>query len=122
MRSSSSVGPPPSNSPKPLPPPPPPKGKPSPPFYANQVPPPSPKTDSVLFLLVSLTFIATILYLPGHVSFILDRAWFYAHGDAADAKDAAARTLAHALAAQSTAAAAAVAAAETVAELVREEL
>ncbi|KAK1770600.1 hypothetical protein QBC33DRAFT_512339 [Phialemonium atrogriseum] len=77
---------------------------------------------SVLFLLVSLTFIATILYLPGHVSFILDRAWFYAHGDAADAKDAAARTLAHALAAQSTAAAAAVAAAETVAELVREEL
>ncbi|KAK0652241.1 hypothetical protein B0T16DRAFT_405789 [Cercophora newfieldiana] len=37
---------------------------------------------SVLFLLFSLTFIATVLYLPHHVQFILSRAWFYMHGDA----------------------------------------
>lgn len=39
------------------------------------------KIDSVLFLLFSLTFIATVLYLPQHVQFILGRAWFYMHGD-----------------------------------------
>ncbi|KAK1760478.1 hypothetical protein QBC47DRAFT_367211 [Echria macrotheca] len=39
---------------------------------------------SVLFLLFSLTFIATVLYLPHHVQFILNRAWFYMHGDAVD--------------------------------------
>ncbi|KAK4219531.1 hypothetical protein QBC37DRAFT_368110 [Rhypophila decipiens] len=36
---------------------------------------------SILFLLFSLTLIATILYLPQHVHFILGRAWFYMHGD-----------------------------------------
>ncbi|AEO56913.1 hypothetical protein MYCTH_2033959, partial [Thermothelomyces thermophilus ATCC 42464] len=36
---------------------------------------------SVLFLLLSLTFIATVLYLPQHVQFIINRAWFYMHGD-----------------------------------------
>ncbi|KAK4189596.1 hypothetical protein QBC35DRAFT_492460 [Podospora australis] len=35
---------------------------------------------SILFLLTSLTFIATVLYLPQHVSFIIGRAWFYVHG------------------------------------------
>ncbi len=38
-------------------------------------------TDSVLFLLFSLTFIATVLYLPQHLQFIISRAWFYMHGD-----------------------------------------
>ncbi|KAK3365928.1 hypothetical protein B0T24DRAFT_406425 [Lasiosphaeria ovina] len=37
---------------------------------------------SVLFLIVSLTFIATVLYLPQHVQFVLSRAWFYMNGDA----------------------------------------
>ncbi|KAL2258573.1 hypothetical protein VTK26DRAFT_8073 [Humicola hyalothermophila] len=37
---------------------------------------------SVLFLLLSLTFIATVLYLPQHLQFILSRAWFYVHGEA----------------------------------------
>ncbi len=39
------------------------------------------QTDSVLFLLFSLTFIATVLYLPQHLQFIISRAWFYMHGD-----------------------------------------
>ncbi|KAK0636188.1 hypothetical protein B0T17DRAFT_612961 [Bombardia bombarda] len=40
---------------------------------------------SVLFLIVSLTGIATVLYLPQHVQFIVGRAWFYMHGDTQDA-------------------------------------
>ena len=40
--------------------------------------------DSVLFLLGSLTFIATVLYLPQHIAFLINRAWFYAHGDSVD--------------------------------------
>lgn len=73
---------------------------------------------SVVFLLFSLTFIATVLYLPRHMSFIVGRAWFYMHGDAADAaKGAAAQTLA-VLTASSTATAEAVS--ETVASVVRE--
>ncbi|KAL2023835.1 hypothetical protein VTK56DRAFT_1102 [Thermocarpiscus australiensis] len=40
---------------------------------------------SVLFLLVGLTFIATVLYLPQHVQFVISRAWFYMHGDGHDA-------------------------------------
>ncbi|KAK8038149.1 hypothetical protein PG994_014916 [Apiospora phragmitis] len=28
-----------------------------------------------------LTFIATILYLPQHMVFLYNRAWFYVHGD-----------------------------------------
>ncbi|KAK4148098.1 uncharacterized protein C8A04DRAFT_23891 [Dichotomopilus funicola] len=39
---------------------------------------------SVLFLLFSLTFIATVLYLPQHLQFIVSRAWFYMHGDSLD--------------------------------------
>ncbi|KAK0754583.1 hypothetical protein B0T18DRAFT_312303 [Schizothecium vesticola] len=45
---------------------------------------------SVLFLIFSLTFIATVLYLPHHLQFIISRAWFYMHGDAQDAGAAAA--------------------------------
>lgn len=37
--------------------------------------------DSLLFLLTSLTSIAIFLYLPHHVAFLINRAWFYAHGD-----------------------------------------
>jgi hypothetical protein len=37
-----------------------------------------------VFLLFSLTFIATILYLPQHIVFLLNRAWFYVHGDSVD--------------------------------------
>lgn len=36
---------------------------------------------SIVFLLFSLTFIATVLYLPQHVVFLYNRAWFYVHGD-----------------------------------------
>ncbi len=46
-------------------------------------------TDSVLFLLFSLTFIATVLYLPQHVQFIVGRAWFYMHGDSCESSAAA---------------------------------
>ena len=43
------------------------------------------RADSVLFLIFSLTFIATVLYLPHHLQFIIGRAWFYMHGDAQSA-------------------------------------
>ncbi|ORY71611.1 uncharacterized protein BCR38DRAFT_404677 [Pseudomassariella vexata] len=36
---------------------------------------------SVVFLLFSLTIIATMLYLPQHIVFVLNRALFYAYGD-----------------------------------------
>ncbi|KAK3995074.1 hypothetical protein QBC44DRAFT_321126 [Cladorrhinum sp. PSN332] len=39
---------------------------------------------SILFLISSLTCIAMVLYFPQHVSFIVGRAWFYMHGDAAE--------------------------------------
>ncbi|KAI1377445.1 hypothetical protein F4677DRAFT_57994 [Hypoxylon crocopeplum] len=35
---------------------------------------------SVVFLLYGLLMIATILYLPQHVLFIIHRAWFYVNG------------------------------------------
>ncbi|KAG8163501.1 hypothetical protein KVR01_006798 [Diaporthe batatas] len=38
---------------------------------------------SFVFLLFSLTAIATILYLPHHIMFLAGRAWFYIHGDSA---------------------------------------
>lgn len=41
-------------------------------------------TDSILFLLVSLTFIGTVLYLPQHIAFLMSRAWFYMHGESVD--------------------------------------
>ncbi|OTA61056.1 hypothetical protein K449DRAFT_395761 [Hypoxylon sp. EC38] len=35
---------------------------------------------SVVFLLCGLLIIATVLYLPQHVLFIINRAWFYVNG------------------------------------------
>lgn len=40
--------------------------------------------DSIVFLLFSLTFIAAILYLPHHISFLISRAWYYMHGEHID--------------------------------------
>lgn len=40
-------------------------------------------TGSFVFLLFSLTALATILYLPYHILFLVGRAWFYIHGDSA---------------------------------------
>lgn len=39
---------------------------------------------TILFLLVGLTSIATVLYLPQHIAFIVGRAWFYMHGENVD--------------------------------------
>ncbi|KAG6356151.1 hypothetical protein INS49_015538 [Diaporthe citri] len=58
---------------------------------------------SVVFLLFSLTAIATILYLPHHIMFLAGRAWFYIHGDSAvEAARETARSLAAAAAAAAT--------------------
>ncbi|KAI0126376.1 hypothetical protein BJ170DRAFT_683972 [Xylariales sp. AK1849] len=35
---------------------------------------------SVVFLLFSMTTIAAALYLPQHIAFLIDRAWFYVNG------------------------------------------
>jgi hypothetical protein len=35
---------------------------------------------SVVFLLFSMTTIAAVLYLPQHIAFLIDRAWFYVNG------------------------------------------
>lgn len=35
---------------------------------------------SVVFLLFSMTTIAAALYLPQHLAFLVDRAWFYVNG------------------------------------------
>ncbi|GAB0135624.1 hypothetical protein EsDP_00003955 [Epichloe bromicola] len=47
---------------------------------------------SVLFLLISMTFIAAILYLPHHVTVLAGRAWYYIQGEhinvAASAREA----------------------------------
>lgn len=40
--------------------------------------------DSIMFLLVSLTSIAAILYLPHHVSILSGRVWYYINGDHID--------------------------------------
>jgi hypothetical protein len=55
--------------------------------------------DSIIFLLLSMVFIATTLYLPQHIAFLINRAYFYVHGEGLDggvleaAKEAAAQTL-----------------------------
>lgn len=41
-------------------------------------------TDSVVFLLISLTSIAATLYLPQHVSLLASRAWYYINGETID--------------------------------------
>ncbi len=55
-------------------------------------------TDSGLFLLFSLTFIATTLYLPQHLQFIFSRAWFYVHGDSPETLAEAAKEVSRAIA------------------------
>jgi len=75
---------------------------------------PSQQTDSVLFLLFSLTFIATVLYLPHHLMFIISRAWFYMHGEAFESAELAKGVLGSVV---GTAAAATTGAAEVVREL-----
>ncbi|CAG9943345.1 hypothetical protein V2G26_008405 [Clonostachys chloroleuca] len=44
---------------------------------------------SIFFLLFSLTFIAAILYLPHHISFLVGRAWYYINGEHIDVAEAA---------------------------------
>ncbi|KAI6782457.1 uncharacterized protein J7T54_001314 [Emericellopsis cladophorae] len=39
---------------------------------------------SIFFLLSALTFIAIILYLPHHISFLVGRAWYYINGEQLD--------------------------------------
>jgi hypothetical protein len=57
-------------------------------------------TDSVIFLLLSMIVIATTLYLPRHVAFLINRAYFYVHGEAIEgdvlevAKEAVAQVIA----------------------------
>lgn len=41
-------------------------------------------TDSIVFLLFSLTFIAAVLYLPHHVSILAGRCWYYINGESID--------------------------------------
>jgi len=38
-------------------------------------------TDSFLFLFFSMIIIAITLYLPQHIAFLTNRAWFYYNGD-----------------------------------------
>lgn len=38
-------------------------------------------TDSFLFLFFSMVIIAATLYLPQHIAFLTNRAWFYYNGD-----------------------------------------
>ncbi|KAF9881181.1 hypothetical protein CkaCkLH20_01331 [Colletotrichum karsti] len=75
-----------------------------------------------LFLLSSLTIIATVLYLPQHIAFIANRAWFYMHGDPIDAVVAAVevtKAAVESLMSETTTTAAAAFAKET-AEIVKE--
>jgi len=37
--------------------------------------------NSFIFLFFSMILIAASLYLPQHINFLLNRAWFYWHGD-----------------------------------------
>lgn len=37
--------------------------------------------NSFLFLFFSMVIIAMTLYLPQHITFLTNRAWFYYHGD-----------------------------------------
>ena len=70
-----------------------------------------------MFLLCSLSFIATVLYLPQHIAFLINRAWFYVNGDSVDVLEMtkeAVQTLAQSARNAGTTTAAAAAAAGTV--------
>ncbi|KFY23377.1 hypothetical protein V491_02565 [Pseudogymnoascus sp. VKM F-3775] len=43
--------------------------------------------NSCIFIIFSMVLIAGCLYLPQHINFLINRAWFYYQGDA-DSKDA----------------------------------
>ncbi|ELR02213.1 hypothetical protein VC83_07849 [Pseudogymnoascus destructans] len=43
--------------------------------------------NSCIFIIFSMVLIAGCLYLPQHITFLMNRAWFYYQGDA-DSKDA----------------------------------
>ncbi|KAL5351840.1 hypothetical protein V496_01399 [Pseudogymnoascus sp. VKM F-4515 (FW-2607)] len=43
--------------------------------------------NSCIFIIFSMVLIAGCLYLPQHITFLINRAWFYYQGDA-DSKDA----------------------------------
>jgi hypothetical protein len=81
------------------------------------------QTDSIIFLLCSLTFIAVVLYLPQHIAFLINRAWFYVHGDSVDVLEItkeAVQTFAQSALNPGTATASAGMAAETTAAIVKE--
>ena len=63
--------------------------------------------------MTSLTSIAMFLYLPHHVAFLINRAWFYVHGDSSF--DAAQSLLQGVVAAEKLGVDAAAAAAESIA-------
>ncbi|KAL8371701.1 hypothetical protein RB595_001486 [Gaeumannomyces hyphopodioides] len=80
---------------------------------------------SIVFLVNALTIIATILYMPHHISFLAGRAWFYMHGESVDvvglAKDAVHTLVAtNAAAATSSSSSSISAAARAAATMVRE--
>ncbi|KAH8909081.1 hypothetical protein BR93DRAFT_527587 [Coniochaeta sp. PMI_546] len=76
---------------------------------------------SILFLLFSLTFLASVLYLPQHIAFIAGRAWFYMHGENVDVVRLAKEAVVSATAAVTgTGTASAVTVGKTVEAVVRE--
>ncbi|KAJ9138753.1 hypothetical protein NKR19_g7730 [Coniochaeta hoffmannii] len=79
---------------------------------------------SILFLLFSLTFLASVLYLPQHIAFLVQRFLFYLRGENVDvvglAKEAVAGLTTQAQTQTQTAAGAAVTVEKTVEAVVRE--
>jgi hypothetical protein len=54
----------------------------------------------VIFIIFSMVLIAACLYLPRHIAFVTNRAWFYYHGE--DSAVAAAKTTVFGAAGKST--------------------
>ena len=59
--------------------------------------------DSFLFLFFSMIVIAITLYLPQHIAFLTNRAWFYYHGDENNTSTAVVRSVIESAATTSTA-------------------
>lgn len=53
--------------------------------------------DSCIFIIFSMVLIAGCLYLPQHITFLMNRAWFYYQGDG-DSKDALSSSVSEAVA------------------------
>ncbi|RDL35153.1 uncharacterized protein BP5553_07084 [Venustampulla echinocandica] len=51
------------------------------PHYPSSCPPITAHFNSFLFLFFSMVIIALTLYLPHHLTFLTNRAWFYYNGD-----------------------------------------